>query len=181
MLEPFRDGETSWIFTSKNGTKITIRTLTVDDGKALSDFFATLSPKAVQWGLPPYMEEIVARWIGNLDNLIALVAVRNELIVGYAAITKSTHPRRKAIGELAMYLRRDAHNEGIGTAMLARLIDLSKSQLLHRISLHVVADNKAAIHVYEAGGFKLEGILKDAYYGGDYKYHDELVMGLILP
>jgi RimJ/RimL family protein N-acetyltransferase len=80
-----------------------------------------------------------------------------------------------------MYLRRDAHNDGLGTAMLARLIDLAKTQRLHRVSLHVVADNKPAIHVYEAGGFKLEGVLKDAYFGGDNKYHDELVMGLILP
>jgi len=29
-------------------------------------------------------------------------------------------------------------------------------------------------------GFKIEGIMKDAYFGADGNYHDELVMGLIL-
>ena len=52
---------------------------------------------------------------------------------------------------------------------------------MHRIGLHVIADNKIAVHLYEKFGFRVEGIMRDAYLGADGKYHDEIVMGLILP
>ena len=43
----------------------------------------------------------------------------------------------------------------------------------------VVAENARAVRLYEKFGFKVEGVLKDAYFGDDEKYRDELVMGLI--
>ena len=64
--------------------------------------------------------------------------------------------------------------------MLTKLIELAKKEGLHRIGLDVIADNKRAIQLYQKFGFKIEGVKKDAYFGEDGKYHDELVMGLIL-
>jgi diamine N-acetyltransferase len=64
--------------------------------------------------------------------------------------------------------------------MLSELIDLAKNEEVHRVGLHVVADNKLAVHVYEKAGFKVEGLMKDSYLSEDGKYHDELVMGLLL-
>jgi RimJ/RimL family protein N-acetyltransferase len=46
--------------------------------------------------------------------------------------------------------------------------------------LTVVAENARAVRLYEKFGFKVEGVLKDAYFGEDGKYHDELAMALIL-
>jgi RimJ/RimL family protein N-acetyltransferase len=46
--------------------------------------------------------------------------------------------------------------------------------------LTVVADNKPAINLYKKFGFKIEGVKRDVYFGEDGKYHDEIVMGLIL-
>jgi RimJ/RimL family protein N-acetyltransferase len=64
--------------------------------------------------------------------------------------------------------------------MLSELIKLAKTEGLHRLGLHVVADNKPAVHLYEKFGFKAEGVLKGSYFGEDGRYHDELAMGLIL-
>jgi RimJ/RimL family protein N-acetyltransferase len=69
---------------------------------------------------------------------------------------------------------------GLGTAMLTKLIELAKKERLHRIGLSVIVDNKRAINLYRKFGFKIEGVMKDAYFGEDGKYHDELVMGLLL-
>jgi len=46
--------------------------------------------------------------------------------------------------------------------------------------LTVVADNKPAVNLYRKFGFKIEGVRKDSYFGEDGKYHDDLVMGLLL-
>jgi len=52
---------------------------------------------------------------------------------------------------------------------------------LHRIGLNVVADNKRARGPpVSKMGFKIEGVMKDAYFGEDGKYHDMLIMGLLL-
>ena len=86
----------------------------------------------------------------------------------------------KATGDLIVYLHQDFHSVGLGTAMLSELIELAKKERLHRIGLSVVADNKPAINLYKKFGFKIEGVKRDAYFGHHGKYHDELVMGLIL-
>jgi RimJ/RimL family protein N-acetyltransferase len=63
--------------------------------------------------------------------------------------------------------------------MISYLLELAKKENLHRIGLHVIADNKIAIHLYEEFGFKTEGVMRDAYFGADGKYHDEIAMGLV--
>jgi putative acetyltransferase len=139
-----------------------------------------MSTKALEWGNPPYTDEVVDRWVSDLENMIALVAVYDKRIVGLAMIGKGTRERRRGVGDLAMYLHEDFQNEGLGTAMLSRLLNLTEKEGLHRIGLHVIADNKIAIHLYEKFGFRREGILKESYFGQDKRYHDELVMGLVL-
>jgi len=59
-------------------------------------------------------------------------------------------------------------------------MDQARRRGFHRISLRVVAENAAAIRVYEKAGFKHEGTMKDAYFGDDEKYHDNLIMSIIL-
>ena len=118
--------------------------------------------------------------IRDRQNLIAIAAFYNNRIVGHAQIFKFPHPRRKGTGDLIIYLHQDFHNVGLGTIMLAKLIELAKKEKLHRIGLDVIVDNRQAIGLYQKFGFKIEGVKKDAYFGEDRKYHDELVMGLLL-
>jgi putative acetyltransferase len=46
--------------------------------------------------------------------------------------------------------------------------------------LEVVADNAGAIKAYERAGFLHEGRMKEAFLDDDGKYHDQLIMGIIL-
>jgi RimJ/RimL family protein N-acetyltransferase len=79
-----------------------------------------------------------------------------------------------------IYLHQDYHKVGLGTAMTRSIVELASEERLHRIGLSVVADNEIAIRVYEKVGFVVEGVLRDAYFGDDGRYHDEVHMGLIL-
>jgi RimJ/RimL family protein N-acetyltransferase len=169
-----------WIVKTKDGRTVTLRFLVGEDKQGIVEFFASMSAKALEWGNPPYTDEVVDRWISNLENMTALVAIYDKRIVGYATISKGTRERRKGVGDLVMYLLQDFQNAGLGAAMLSRLLNLAEKEGLHRIGLHVIADNKIAIHLYEKFGFAREGILKESYFGRDKRYHDELVMGLVL-
>jgi putative acetyltransferase len=163
----------------KDGRTVLIREFRIEDKEKLIETYGSLSAEALRWALPPYTRERIERWLSNLQNLIALVAFYKDKIVGHAQIYKFPHSRRKGASSTMIYLHQDFHNVGLGTAMLTRLIELAKKEGLHRIGLQVIADNKPAIHLYKKFGFKIEGMMKDSYFGEDGKYHDELVMGLI--
>lgn len=160
----------------KDGRKVLLKELRLEDKEKLIQMYSSLSRDAVQWGMPPYTREVVERWLSSIHDLISIVAVYDDKFVGHAQIFRFPHLRRKGTGDLIIYLHQDFHNVGLGTAMLSKLIKIAKEKGFRRIGLRVVADNKRAIHVYQKLGFKVEGVMKDSYYGEDEKYHDELVM-----
>ncbi len=59
-------------------------------------------------------------------------------------------------------------------------ITLARERRLHRVELTVVADNHRAIRLYEKVGFQREGLKRENYLGEDGKYHDEIIMGILL-
>ena len=65
---------------------------------------------------------------------------------------------------------------GYGTDAVQLLLKFGFDDLnLHRIFLHVFADNKAAVRTYEKCGFKREGILRHAAHI-DGRYVDDVLM-----
>lgn len=166
--------------TLKDGRVVRIRELRMEDKEKFIEMYESLSHEIVRWGMPPYDREVVGRWLGSLSSLIALLAWHDGKIVGHAQVFKFPRARRKGTGDLVIYLHQDFHNVGLGTAMLSGLLRRAKSERMHRISLEVVADNECAVHLYKKVGLKVEGVLKDAYFGEEGKYHDELAMALIL-
>ncbi|MCD6537557.1 GNAT family N-acetyltransferase [Candidatus Bathyarchaeota archaeon] len=95
-------------------------------------------------------------------------------------IYKFPHPRRREVGDLAIYVRQDFHNVGLGTAMMKKLLQLAQKEGMHKIELYVVEDNKVAIHLYKKFGFEIEGVSKDSFFGSNGKYHNMVKMGLLL-
>jgi len=169
-----------WKLKLKDGRAVILRFLAVEDRDGLFQLFSSMSNKALEWSMAPYTIEVIQRWIDNMQNLIPLVAEYNNKIVGYAAIYKFPHPRRKGIGDQLIYLHQDFHNVGLGTAMTEKLLQLAKKEEMHKIELYVVTDNKVAIHLYKKFGFQIEGISRDSFYGFDGKYYNMVKMGLIL-
>ncbi|MGC9346130.1 MAG: GNAT family N-acetyltransferase [Candidatus Bathyarchaeales archaeon] len=165
----------------KDGRTVLIREFQMEDKEKLFEMYESLSAESLRWAMPPYTRERIERgWMSNLQNLIAIVALYKDRIVGHAQIFKFPHSRRKGTGDLVIYLHQDFHNVGLGTAMLTKLLELAKNEGLHRVGLHVIADNEQAVHLYQKFGFEIEGVMRDSYFGEDGKYHDEFVMGLIL-
>jgi len=125
-------------------------------------------------------ERIEKGWLSNLQNLMSIVALFQNRIVGHSQIFIFPHSRRKVTGDLLIYVHQDFQDVGLGTVMLIKLLQLAKKDGMHRIVLYVVADNKRAVHLYEKLGFKIEGFLRDSYFGEDKQDHQELAMGLML-
>jgi RimJ/RimL family protein N-acetyltransferase len=70
-------------------------------------------------------------------------------------------------------------NQGLGTDAIRTLLGLAFGEMnLHRVYLHVDADNARGIRCYERAGFTHEGVLRDAVFR-EGVYHDQHVMSVL--
>ncbi len=90
--------------------------------------------------------------------------------------------RRHGTAELQIRLGEvSARGRGWGTEAVGLLVRHAFADLgLHRVVLHVLAGNAAAIRVYEKAGFVREGVLREAAYI-DGRRLDLVVMALLRP
>jgi L-phenylalanine/L-methionine N-acetyltransferase len=114
------------------------------------------------------------------DDDHLFVAERHSEILGVADLHVHDRRRRHA-GDLGIAVSTAHQGKGIGTALLAALIDLADNWIgLHRLELQVYAGNAAATRLYEKHGFQVEGTLRD-YAWTDGAYVDALFMARIRP
>ena len=93
------------------------------------------------------------------ENSKYLVAILNEEIVGFAGI-------KMMVDEadiMNIVVKKTFRNQGIGTLLLKKLMDLSRELNCISITLEVMEENYPAIHLYKALGFTQIGIRKNYY------------------
>lgn len=110
---------------------------------------------------------------------IRLVAVVDGALVGFLVAHRGEPRRAQHRADFTMAVLEAHHGCGIGTALLTALDDWARASGLARIELTVMADNRAALTLYERAGFVLEGRKRDAIVVDGVPV-DELVMGKLL-
>ncbi len=106
----------------------------------------------------------------------SLVAEIDGRVVGQLNLRLATNPRRRHSASIGMGVHDDFQNRGVGSALMAAMLELADRWLdLRRIELTVYADNAAAVHLYEKFGFVIEGTLR-AYAFRDGAYVDAYMM-----
>jgi putative acetyltransferase len=118
--------------------------------------------------------------VSGLEGGTLLLAFDGGRVVGVAMIFGRGRTRFKGISQFVTYLHQDYHGKGLGTYLARTILQEAKAKGFHRVSLEVVAENTGAVKAYERAGFVHEGRMKDAFLDDDGKYHDELIMGIIL-
>ena len=160
-----------------------IRRAEPDDYLAVFEMFNTPGVIEGTMQLPyPSRELWRKRLADNPDNYLNLVAVVDDRVVGMVGLeTFQNRPRRRHAGRIGISVHDEFQGKGVGTALMAAVVDLADNWLnLTRLELEVYADNAAAIHLYERFGFSYEGTLRQhAFRNG--KYVDSNVMGRLRP
>ena len=164
----------------QDGRVVTAREFIPTDFDSMLAMFQSLSKEALQFGLPPYDRPRLERWISGLGGGILLLVFDRNKVVGTALVYGDTRVRLKGVGHLVIYIHQDYQGQGLGTFLTKELLEVARTRGFHRLGLEVVADNAGAIKAYERAGFVVEGRLKDAFFGDDGRYHDQLVMGIVL-
>ncbi len=93
----------------------------------------------------------------NDQDMYVLVALVDGQVVGNLGMSAQA-ARRRDVGTFGMSVHDDFQGRGVGTALMAAMIDLADNWLgLRRIEMEVWADNEPAIHLYRKFGFEVEG------------------------
>ncbi|HKG26028.1 MAG TPA: GNAT family N-acetyltransferase [Thermomicrobiales bacterium] len=140
-------------------TTIRVRGREPADLEALTEIFNCPGVVAGTLQLPyQSVESRRERWGQQPPGSHSLVAEVDGRVVGSAGIQVQPADRRRHVGSIGMGVHDDFQGRGVGTALLAALLDLAFNWLgLQRIELTVYADNAAAVRLYQKFGFVIEG------------------------
>jgi len=96
------------------------------------------------------------------DHLFGIALREGERLIGTCGLHGAALPNRSA--ELGILIGdRDAQGKGLGAEAIRLLLDYGFGTLgLHRVSLHVYANNARGIRCYEKSGFRREGVRREA-------------------
>ena len=139
---------------------IGIRRAEARDADALHAVYS--SPKAMAGTLQlPFPS--VEMWRKRLAEFPAddymLVAEANGDLVGNAGLhSMGRSARRRHVGYLGMAVRDDWHGRGVGSALMAAIVDVADNWLgYRRLELTVYTDNAVAFALYRKFGFEIGG------------------------
>jgi putative acetyltransferase len=151
---------------------LTFRPMEVSDAAEMA---ASLSAPGVVWGTlqVPYTQEAV--WRARLaahapDRVYDVAVLRGGAFVGSGGLFGSGHWRERHAAMLGMSVSDAVQGQGVGTALLAHLLEAADQWLgLTRVELEVYTDNVRAIALYTRLGFVPEGVLRgEAWREGGY-------------
>jgi putative acetyltransferase len=116
----------------------------------------------------------------NSDGHHLCATVDGEF-VGSIGLTIPPRARMRHVGQIGIAVRDDYHSRGIGTALMAAIIDLADNWLnLFRLELDVYTDNVHAIALYKKFNFEIEGTCKCTSFR-EGKYADTYTMARLKP
>lgn len=113
------------------------------------------------------------------DNSVVLIALDKNEIIARAELEGYPNPRMHHRAKFSISVRKEFWNQGIGTKMMANIMERAKEMNIKSIELEVINDNLAGIALYHKMGFVDIGTYKDFWYvNGIYK--DAIIMQKML-
>lgn len=97
-------------------------------------------------------------WDGNHLPTCRIVAHIGDEIVGWAALSAvSQRYVYRGVAEVSVYVAEQARGKGVGTALLAALIDESERNGFWTLQAVIHARNAVSIRAHEKSGFRIVG------------------------
>jgi len=163
------DLEEEW--TARNGREVLLRPIRLTDEVKLMDFFYSLSDDTVYKRFLHRVKQMPHKEVLNFLDvdyelrmaLVAELAVEGrepEMIAfgGYAGDPRSSY------ADVAFVVRDDWQGQGLGTRLLASLIDMARSRGLIGFTADVLAGNRAMMNVFLESGLKVETRMESGVY-----------------
>lgn len=159
-----------------------IRQANASDAERISEIYnAEVLTSTVTLDLVPRTVEEQQAWIeARSGGLAALVAELDDKVVGFGSLSfYRDRPGYRTSVEDSVYVDRNAQGTGVGSKLLAELIDVATRHGFHTVFAKIVGPQEASVALHERYGFTVVGIEREV--GRKFgKWHDVAVMQRLL-
>jgi len=167
--------------------KPTIRNVTPNDAEGMIAFskgvgsetdFLSYGPEGLGYSVNE--EEKILEGYEQASGQVMFIALVDGEIVGSLGFSAGRRQRLAHVGEFGMAVSKQHWGNGIGSALIDKLLTWCGENSISKVNLRVRTDNDRAISLYRRKGFEIEGkCAKDIKVGN--AYYDHYLMGLYLP
>ncbi len=130
--------------------------------------------------IPTPQWEAVLRCPDTVPDHLLLVAELEGQFVGAGRVFPGPWgPKDHHTAEIGLFVLKPFRNQGIGTRLLASMLDWARDTDYEKVTLSGLATNERAIHLFKKFGFVVEGVRRRQFKVGQ-EYVDELLMAKFL-
>ena len=98
-------------------------------------------------------------WNDSMLQVCRLVAVENDRVVGWAALSPvSSRCVYAGVAEVSVYVADEARGKGVGQALLSKLVKESEKQGFWTLQAGIFPENKSSIALHRKNGFRILGV-----------------------
>ena len=143
-----------------NGTAISLRPIRPDDATAMRQFLEAVEPEDIRARFHGTLRDFSGSLLVRLtqidyDREMALIGFRASDPIPVGVIRLHADPDGIE-GEFAILVRSDLHGQGLGTALMQRIIDVAGTRRLSRLVGSVLRDNVRMMQLAHDFGFATE-------------------------
>ena len=98
-------------------------------------------------------------WNNSMLQICRLVAVENDRVVGWAALSPvSSRCVYAGVGEVSVYVASEARGKGAGKALLSKLVEESEKEGFWTLQAGIFPENESSIALHKKNGFRILGL-----------------------
>ena len=137
--------------------ELVIRDLQPDDWTEV----AAIYRDGMRGGLATFETEVPSWQAWEAAHTIRVVAELDEQVIGWAALgPASSRWAYRGVAESSVYVARDRHRRGVGSALLEALIERSERAGIWTIQTSIFPENEASLSLHQRVGFRVVGVRK---------------------
>ena len=165
--------------TLKDGTKVLIRDLHLDDLDKLMKFYRSLpADDRVYLKVDVTKRKVVEQRLKLIEagTVFRIVALHEDEIIGDGMFEISKEEWRKHQGELRVIVARPFQRKGLGMLMMGELHSLAMKKDIDKIVVKMMRPQKGAINICKKLGFPKETIIPNYVYDQADEPQDLVIM-----
>ena len=165
--------------TLKDGTKVTIRNLTIEDLDRLMSFYPSLPEEDLRYlRVDVTNRNIVKQRIEAAEsgNIFRIIALKGDGIIADGALELTTEEWRRHQGELRVIVAEEFRRKGVGMIIMRELYFLAIEKKVEKVVAKMMKPQVAARTICKTLGFHEEVLIPDYVKDQTGKSQDLVIM-----
>jgi len=165
--------------TLKDGTKATIRNLTIEDLDRLMSFYQSLPEEDVKYlRVDVTNRNIVKQRIefAEAGNIFRIIALKGDSVIADGALELTTEEWRRHQGELRVIVAEEFRRKGVGMIIMRELYFLAIEKKVEKVVAKMMKPQVAARTICKTLGFHEELVIPDYVKDQTGKSQDLVIM-----